>query len=239
LMNFTEPNFGGGHGEIVSKTGYNNPNVPAPYDYHAANNGLTTLRGNGNTVAGSYGSFTASSSISTGKPHVIVFSGTGNVVNDYLDGQLIGSGVLNANGGGSYNMANCGDQNQPVFVGGRGDNTKYNAEKLSGEMFELMVVGSAITPYDADQLGSYFIAKHNIVLVNPSPTNIVVSAGLGNQITLTWPVDHIGWQLQSNSIGLTATGSWFTVTGSTTTNQMTITPDVTQSNVFYRLFYQP
>lgn len=239
LVNFTEPAFGGGHGEIVSKTGYNNPNVPAPYDYHAANNGLTTLRGNGNTVAGSYGSFTASASISSGKPHVIVFSGTGNVVNDYLDGQLIGSGVLNANGGGSYNMANCADQNQPVFVGGRGDNTKFNAEKLTGEMFELMVVGSAITPYDVDQLGSYFIAKHNIVLVNTSPTNIVVSPASGNQVTLSWPVDHIGWQLQSNSVGLTATGAWFTVTGSATTNQMTITPDVTRSNVFYRLFYQP
>ncbi|MGH7951507.1 MAG: hypothetical protein ACREFE_06270, partial [Limisphaerales bacterium] len=235
LVTFTEPAFGGGHGEIVSKTGYNNPNVPAPYDYHVANNGMTLLRGDGNTGATDYGTSSGSATISSGVPHVFGFSDAGNAVTHYLDGQAVGTSGFNR----SFVIANCGDQGQAVFVGGRGDNTKYNAEKLSGEMFELMVVGSAITPYDVNQLGSYFIAKHNIVLVNTSPTNIVVSAGVGNQITLTWPLDHTGWQLQSNSVGLTATGAWFTVTGSTTTNQMTITPDMTRSNVFYRLFYQP
>jgi len=48
-----------------------------------------------------------------------------------------------------------------------------------------------------------------------------------------------GWQLQSNSVGLTATSAWFNVASSTTTNQVTITPDSTRANVFYRLLYQP
>jgi hypothetical protein len=235
LMNFTEPAFGGGHGQIIGKTGYNNPNVPAPYDYHVANNGMTLLRGDGNTGATDYGVSSASATISSGVPLVVGFSDAGNAVTHFLDGQAVGTSGFNR----SFAIQYCGDQNQPVFVGGRGDNTKYNAEKLTGEMFELMVLGSAITPYDVKQLRSYLMAKHDLVPVNTNPTNIVVSAGVGNQIALTWPVDHIGWQLQSNSVGLAATGAWFTVAGSTTTNQMTTTPDMTQSNVFYRLFYQP
>jgi hypothetical protein len=65
----------------------------------------------------------------------------------------------------------------------------------------------------------------------------VVSSSNG-QITLSWPADHTGWQLQSNSVGLMATSAWFTVPGSTLTNQITITPVASQTNVFYRMFFQ-
>ncbi len=39
--------------------------------------------------------------------------------------------------------------------------------------------------------------------VNATPTNIVFSTS-GNQLTLSWPTDHIGWQLQAqtNSISV-------------------------------------
>jgi len=58
--------------------------------------------------------------------------------------------------------------------------------------------------------------------VNATPTNIVTSVS-GNQLTLMWPLDHTGWTLQSQTnsaaVGLGAT--WYDVTGSTATNQMT------------------
>ena len=236
VVSFTEAAFPAGHGQIVAKTGDNNANVPAPYDYHAASTGLSTLRGNGNTVAGSYGSFTVSSGVSAGKPHILVFSGTGNVVNDYLDGHFIGSGVLNANGGGSYNMANCADLLQGVFVGGRGDSYRYNAEKLSGDISELIVAGSALTGYDVASLDVYLVQKHRIV--NLTPTKIVYSVS-ANQLTLSWPADHTGWRLQgqTNSFGVGIKTNWSDVPNATSTNQMTFPIGLTNGSVFYRMVY--
>ena len=86
-------------------------------------------------------------------------------------------------------------------------------------------------------LGSYLSAEHHFVLFNPNPTNLVVSSS-NHQITFSWPADHTGWQLQSNSVGLLATNAWFPVSGSSLTNQFTITPGTNQANVFYRLFFQ-
>jgi hypothetical protein len=76
----------------------------------------------------------------------------------------------------------------------------------------------------------------NVISINTNPTNITFSAA-NNQLTLTWPADHTGWELQSNSVGLTSTGSWFTIPGSAATNQITIMLDATKPNVFYRMVY--
>jgi len=76
--------------------------------------------------------------------------------------------------------------------------------------------------------------------VNTTPTNIVSSIS-GNQLTLSWPASHIGWSLQtqtnSRSVGLNST--WFEVSGSTATNQMTFTVNPANPTVFYRLRYAP
>jgi hypothetical protein len=236
VVSFPEAAFGGGHGEIVAKTGTANPNIPAPYDYRAASTGLTTLRGNGNSVAGSYGTATVLSSISSGNPHVLVFSGTGNVVNDYVDGQFSGSVVLGANGGGIYNMANCADLGQPFFVGGRGDSVKFNAEKLTGDLAELIVAGSALTSYDVATLAAYLVKVHHIV--NTTPTKIVYSVS-ANQLTLSWPVNYTGWRLQgqTNSPGVGIKTNWSDVPGSALVNQVTIPIGPTNGSVFYRMVY--
>jgi hypothetical protein len=76
--------------------------------------------------------------------------------------------------------------------------------------------------------------------VNPTPTSIVTSRS-GNQLTLSWPADHTGWSLQtqtnSRSVGLS--GTWFEVVGSTGTNQVTVTISPANPTVFYRLKYAP
>jgi hypothetical protein len=76
----------------------------------------------------------------------------------------------------------------------------------------------------------------NVISINNNPTNIAFSV-TNNQLTLTWPADHTGWHLQSNSVSLTATGSWFTIPGSAATNQFIVTPDISSTNVFYRMVY--
>ena len=79
----------------------------------------------------------------------------------------------------------------------------------------------------------------NLVVGNPvntTPTNLVVSV-TGSHLTLQWPMDHTGWTLQSNSVSLSNPNNWFTVPGSSTTNEAIININPAQSNVFYRMSY--
>ena len=71
--------------------------------------------------------------------------------------------------------------------------------------------------------------------VNTAPTNITTVVS-GNTLTLSWPADHTGWTLQTNSVGLLSP-SWFPYPGSTATNQIFMTIDPTKPSVFYRLVY--
>jgi autotransporter-associated beta strand protein len=67
---------------------------------------------------------------------------------------------------------------------------------------------------------------------NPNPTNLIVSVS-GNQLTFSWPGDHTGWTLQSQTNSLL--GTWFDVPGSASTNQITIPVDLAKPDVFYRM----
>jgi len=74
-------------------------------------------------------------------------------------------------------------------------------------------------------------------LVDPTPTNIAL-VRVGNTLELSWPMSHIGWTLQSNSVSVVATNQWFDyppTTGSRDTNRVVITIDQLKTNVFFRL----
>jgi len=73
-------------------------------------------------------------------------------------------------------------------------------------------------------------------LVNTSPTNIVYSFSSG-ALTLSWPTDHTGWTLQSqtNSLKVGLGTNWGDVSGSTTTNKVIIPVNSTNGTVFFRL----
>jgi len=72
-----------------------------------------------------------------------------------------------------------------------------------------------------------------------TPTNLVVSAPTGNTLNVSWPDDHRGWQLETNSVGVTATNQWFPYPGSTAVTSETITITRNKLNVFFRLVYPP
>jgi autotransporter-associated beta strand protein len=72
--------------------------------------------------------------------------------------------------------------------------------------------------------------------VNQTPTNILFSTSAGS-IDLQWPADHIGWTLQTNSVGLANTNAWFPYPGSAQTNRVILSIDPGRTNVFYLLVY--
>jgi hypothetical protein len=54
------------------------------------------------------------------------------------------------------------------------------------------------------------------------PVRVRLTASVsGPTLTLSWPVNYRGWVLQTNSLGLGATGAWGDVAGSGNTNQWT------------------
>jgi autotransporter-associated beta strand protein len=71
---------------------------------------------------------------------------------------------------------------------------------------------------------------------NPNPTNITTQVSGGN-LTLTWPADHTGWQLevQTNALNAGLGANWSVVDGSTATNQWVVPIDTANDTVFYRL----
>ncbi len=71
--------------------------------------------------------------------------------------------------------------------------------------------------------------------VSLTPPTIVFSAGGGN-LQFSWPSDHLGWTLQTNSINIAVTADWFAFPGSTSVTNETI-PVSTNGDVYYRLYH--
>ncbi len=74
--------------------------------------------------------------------------------------------------------------------------------------------------------------------VNTTPTNIVFSTS-GGELTLSWPTDHTGWRLQSqtNTLSVGINTNWANVNDSSSTNKVIIPINITNGSVFYRLIY--
>jgi hypothetical protein len=66
------------------------------------------------------------------------------------------------------------------------------------------------------------------------PTNLNITMSEGT-LALTWPVSHLGWIAQSNSVGLSSLSNWFDIPGTSSGTNLNITPSLTQTSVFYRL----
>ena len=67
-----------------------------------------------------------------------------------------------------------------------------------------------------------------------NPTNMIFTV-TGNTGTLTWPADHLGWLVQSNSISLTVPADWQDISNTAAMTNYSFTIDPAKVNVFYRL----
>jgi autotransporter-associated beta strand protein len=67
-----------------------------------------------------------------------------------------------------------------------------------------------------------------------NPTNITAKVS-GSTLTLTWPTDHLGWLVQSNSVNLTVPADWHDLPGTGGSTSYSIGINPSNANVFYRL----
>jgi hypothetical protein len=222
---FTVVNFvtlaGGTNGMIVSKT---TAAQPASYDYYANASAERLGRGNGATSV----FVTATNMPAVGVPHILDVVMQGTNVLERLDGLINGRGSLKTT------MTDNGDN---LYIGSRVDGGNH----LTGDLAELMVVGSALSTNDVASLESYLATEYNLRIgptVNTHATNILFSVA-GNNLTLSWPSDHTGWQLQAqtNSLSTGIGTNWVNVANTTTTNQVVIPFNLSNGSVFYRLIY--
>ena len=91
-----------------------------------------------------------------------------------------------------------------------------------------------------DGAGHINLVMASGVNTNPATASFAasVTGSAGSQtLNFTWAPDHKGWQLYTNAVGLTATGSWFPVPGSASVTNESITVDPTKPNVFFQLRY--
>lgn len=123
-----------------------------------------------------------------------------------------------------------------VSIGSRASSKTATSftDQFNGTIDNVAIYNSALT---AAQISAHYEAGI-APTVNTTPTNIVSSIS-GNQLTLTWPADHIGWELQvqTNNLSGGIGTNWVDVSGSTTTDQITTTMNPTNGCVFYRLVY--
>ena len=86
-----------------------------------------------------------------------------------------------------------------------------------------------------DQLGfgtlTYTLDPNPDLHVPPSLYGVETNG----QLELSWPSNHIGWCLESNSTTLSNPGAWIRIPGSSTTNLITLETDIKRTNVFFRL----
>jgi autotransporter-associated beta strand protein len=77
-----------------------------------------------------------------------------------------------------------------------------------------------------------------VATVNTNPETANFHGTFANgALQFSWAPDHLGWQLYSNSVGLTATSSWFPVAGSATETNAAVYVNPAKKNVFFQLRY--
>jgi hypothetical protein len=109
--------------------------------------------------------------------------------------------------------------------------SEYPADPtFNGRLDEMFIYNYALSSTEISGLAANQLPPPTV------PTNISLSAP-GDSLLLSWPSNYIGWRLESNAVGITATSSWHTVSGSSTNSQITLPMDRSGSNVFYRLVY--
>jgi fibronectin-binding autotransporter adhesin len=74
------------------------------------------------------------------------------------------------------------------------------------------------------------------VNTNAATANFTATVS-GGSLLFNWAPDHLGWQLYTNAISLTASSSWFPVPGSAAVTNETIGINPAKTNVFFQLRY--
>jgi autotransporter-associated beta strand protein len=122
--------------------------------------------------------------------------------------------------------------------------TNLGPALVQGDTFALfskpLVSGGSLTVTGANVIWTNKLAVDGTIAVatvlSKTPTNITFSVS-GNNLTLSWPLDHTGWSLQAqtNAPGAGISTNWSVVAGSASVNQVVIPINRANASVFYRL----
>lgn len=93
------------------------------------------------------------------------------------------------------------------------------------------------TTITATTLDGGFVSSSVVTVTNLPPPLLGFAPADGGAVTLNWPADYRGWQLQvqTNSLNEGLGSNWFTLQNSTVTNEITIPLNPANDSVFYRL----
>ncbi len=107
--------------------------------------------------------------------------------------------------------------------------------QFEGNIQDVALYDYVLSP--AQVLADYVAGIKDAVFTT-TPTNITMSS-VSNQLTLSWPLTHYGWQLQvqTNNLAVGISTNWVNVSGTIGTNQVVIPINLTNGSVFYRLVY--
>lgn len=142
------------------------------------------------------------------------------------------SGSLSSSGTGAVTVTNIGTSGLAV-----GDRFQIFSRQVSGANTLSVTGGGMIWTNKLGIDGS--IAVLSVApSVATNSTNISFSVSNGTNLSLSWPGDHLGWTLQTNSVGLTSSNNWFPYPGSASVTNENLIIDRTQKNVFFRMVYQ-
>src|ERR1035437_2767629 len=117
-------------------------------------------------------------------------------------------------------------------------NNEGGGDGFVGEIAEVDIYTGFLSPSQISSIEAQLTAKYGTVGVATNPTNITSTVS-GNVLTLSWPADHIGWRLQTqtNSLSTGLGSGWTDVAGSTTVNSFNVTINPANGTVFYRMVY--
>ncbi len=84
--------------------------------------------------------------------------------------------------------------------------------------------------------GTIAVIRTSTVPTEPTPVTWSLSQ---NALTIAWPASYVGWSLQAqtNTLAVGISTNWTTLSGSDTTNSVTLPIDSGNPAVFYRLVY--
>jgi autotransporter-associated beta strand protein len=165
--------------------------------------------------------------------NVSLAAGSTNVMkvnlNNLTSDQLVGASTLAY--GGTLVVNNVGTA---AFTGGT-TLKLFDAAAYVGDFASIApaVPGPGMT-WDTSSLKINGTLKVVGSGVNPTPITMAIAIN-GSQLTFSWPTDHIGWSLQTNAVDVSNPSLWFTLPGSTVTNEIIINIDQSRANVFYRM----
>lgn len=186
------------------------------------NGPVSVLAGGSLTPGDSIGTLTINNNLSLAGNLGIEVNKAGSPTSD----TVVVSGTLNNTGTGTVTVTNLGS----ALV--QGDTfTLFNKPVVNG--VSLTVTGANVIWTNKLAVdGTIAVAS----VVSTTPTNITFTVS-GNNLTLSWPVDHTGWflQAQTNAPGIGIRTNWAIVPGSSSVNQVVTPINPANGSVFYRL----